>query len=327
MADIEIVGVGSAWVNRVTSCHKSYLESQQLSPGSVIKVDAERYRALCDHRVDQLQYVGGSVANTLVALSGLGRGAGFLGKATMDGDGLFFLNDLVSRGVKMLVEPTDHDHATSGCFYYHDHSGGVTKVVHLGASATLGFADMSMQSVIDARCLLIEADVLDMPKSTQWLVSMMDLAKKNNTVIVLVLSNKHVVARHREFLLSMLSCVDMVAGNEIEFEVLTNTQSEKKITEVCQIGGLVTIMTQGRNGSIIAHKGKVVQMNSLSDPAIDTTAAGDYYLAGIIHAHLAGKSYAESINLASAMAAKICAERGSRCFSLADLQECAAFYV
>jgi len=255
----------------------------------------------------------------------LQRNVGFLGKATTDGDGLFFLNDLVSRGVSMLIEPSDQEQSTSGCFYYQDHTGDVTKVVHLGASATLGFADMSMQSIIDAKYLLIEADVLDMPKSNQWLVSVMDLAKKSQTCIILVLSNKHVVGRHREFLLSMLSCVDMVAGNEIEFEVLTNTQSEKKILDACAIGGLVAVMTSGANGSVISTRGDSIRTNAVPGRIVDTTAAGDYYLAGLIHALISGKSFAEGANLGSALSSGICAERGSRCFSLASIRACVAF--
>lgn len=325
MTPLDVVGVGSAWVNRVTTCHQSYVKSLGLELGTVTKVNAERYRSLCDHRKDHLQYAGGSVANTLVALAGLERNVGFLGKATTDGDGLFFLNDLVSRGVTMLIEPSDQDQSTSGCFYYQDQTGNVTKIVHLGASATLGIADMSMQSIIDAKYLLIEADVLDMPKSNQWLVSVMDLAKKNRTCIILVLSNKHVVGRHREFLLSMLSCVDMVAGNEIEFEALTNTQSEKKILEACGIGGLVAIMTRGASGSVISIRGDIVRTSAVSGRIVDTTAAGDYYLAGLIHALIKGKGFAEGADLGCAMAARICTERGSRCFSLAGFRESVAF--
>ena len=69
----EVVGIGSAWVNRVAFCSDSRLLSLGLEPGSVVKVDGERYRALFRQATDLFQYAGGSVANTLVALARLPR--------------------------------------------------------------------------------------------------------------------------------------------------------------------------------------------------------------------------------------------------------------
>lgn len=327
MAQIDIVGIGSAWVNRIATCHVNYLESVGLAPGSVSKVDSERYRHLCDHRKDCFQYVGGSVANTLVALANLSTSVGFVGKASSDGDGLFFLNDLKSNDVPILLSPDDDSMSTSGCLYYHAGDGVVTKVVHIGASMTLGLADMSMQHVIHARFLLVEADIFDMPMIGQWLISVLDLAKKNNTKIVLVLSNKYVVSRHREFLLDLVPNVDYVAGNEVEFEVLTNTQSVGSIIEYCNQFSAVFVMTRAENGSTVFHDNQVYTSNVYPGAFVDATAAGDYYLAGFLHGVLMGIEFGRASDLGSMLAAKICSERGSRCFHKASFFDLSRFFL
>ena len=326
MSQMEIIGIGSAWVNRIATCSERYLSAQGLALGAEYKVGAERYRALCDHRIDKLQYVGGSVANTLVCLSHLGRKVGFVGKASNDGDGLFFLNDLQANGVEMLLAPSDEYHSTSGCFYYRSKAGHMTKVVHLGASITLGFEDMAMQPVMAAKCLLIEADMLDMPKAEQWLVAVLDMAKKSQTKIVLLLSNKHVVSRHRDFLLSLLSCVDIVAGNEVEFEVLSNTQGLDAIMTRCMCPGLIAMMTRGHEGSVVVNDEAKHEIKVYPGAIVDITAAGDYYLAGFLHAYCNHKGLREAGELGSMLAARICQERGTRCFNPSDLAHMATLY-
>lgn len=327
MAEIDIVGIGSAWVNRIATCNVTYLKSIGIIPGSVCKVDAERYRHLCDHRMDSFQYVGGSVANTLVALANLSSNVGFVGKASSDGDGLFFLNDLESNKVAILLPPGEEGMSTSGCLYYQTGDGLTTKVVHVGASKTLGLADMSMQHVIRAQFLLVEADILDMPMIGQWLISVLDLAKKNNTKIVFILSNKYVVSRHREILLDLLSNVDYVAGNEVEFEVLANTQSVDSIMTYCAHFSAVIVMTRAENGAVVFHDNQVYASNIYPGTFIDATAAGDYYLAGFLHGVLRGVEFDRASDLGSMLAAKICSERGSRCFHQASFFDISRYFL
>ena len=327
MSAIEVVGIGSAWVDRIYHCSERYLKSVGLTPGRIYKVDSERYRSLCQGRTDVFQYAGGSVANSLVALSQLSHQVGFVGKASVDGDGLFFMNDLMSHGVSIRLPPSDEDLSTSGCLFFHSGAGDVTKVVHLGASKTLGLADMSMQDVIDARMLLVEADILDMPKLHEWLASVLDLAKKNKTKIVLVLSNKYVVSRHRSFLLDLLCIVDFVAGNEIEFEALLNTQALENIHACFSHLPLIGIMTRSSEGSCVFSSDEFFCVQSHGCQLIDTVAAGDYYLSGFLHAYLNGLGLQQSADLGSVLASKVCSQRGSRCCDMDDLTEIASSFV
>ena len=321
MSANEVVGIGSAWVNRVVHCSVNRLQSLGIEPGAVIKVDRQQYRELCAQIQDVFQYAGGSVANTLVALSRLKRSVGFVGKSSQDGDGLFFLNDLVANGVNILLQPSEVDLATSGCLYQYSNPTMVTKVVHLGASKTLGLSDMSMSDVVSARYLLIEADILDMPRLHEWLATVVDMAKKSHTDIVLVLSNKYVVARHREFLMDLMGCVDMIAGNEVEFEALLNTQSQASIVRGLSHFSLRVLMTQSANGAIVLDGGCLTTHGAYPCEFVDATAAGDYYLAGFLHAMLDGQGVEHAATMGSMVAAEVCSVRGSRCSQSLDFTE------
>ena len=313
MSKHEVIGIGSAWVNRVAHASANRLQAHALTAGSVVKVDRQRYRTLCTEYHDVFQYAGGSVANTLVALSRLQRSVGFVGKASLDADGLFFLNDLSANGVDILLKPNDMDLATSGCLYLYSGDAQVTNAVHLGVSKTLGLSDMSMSDVISARVLLIEADILDMPHLDQWLASVVDLAKKSQTMMVLVLSNKYVVSRRRDYLIDLLGCVDLVAGNEVEFEALLNTQSVTKIVDAVAHLPVSILMTRSSDGATVVRQGEVTEYPASPCQFIDATAAGDYYLAGYLHGFLNACSLAQAMSLGSHMASQVCAVRGSRC--------------
>jgi sugar/nucleoside kinase (ribokinase family) len=308
----DVVGIGSAWVNRYVACSTAHVCANGLIPGAVCQVDAEAYRQLCDQQIDCLQFAGGSVANTLYGLACLSRNVGFVGKASHDGDGLFFCNDLIAAGVDLLLEQRDEDMGTSGCLSFH-HGGMVTKVVHLGVSMMLGLPDVSMHDIVNAKLLLVEADILDMPKSGQWLESVLHLARNNDTKIILVLSNKHVVSRHRSYLLDLLPGVDFVVGNEIEYEVLVNTQSVAKIGAYCEHLGAVSIMTRDLSGSVVFAQGDVIEVKAHPAVCVDATSAGDFYLSGFIHAYLEGCSWERCADLGAILSAQMCAERGSRC--------------
>lgn len=323
MCAFEVVGIGSAWVDRIAYCSRRYLSSLGLNQGQVYQVDSEKYKNICHSRMDVFQYAGGSVANSLVALSQLSHHVGFVGKASVDGDGLFFANDLKSHGVSLLLPPSNEDMSTSGCLYFESEGGEVTKVVHLGVSKTLGLQDMSMKNVIDAKFLLVEADILDMPKSNEWLSAVFDLAKKNCTKIILVLSNKYVVSRHRQFLLDLLTCIDFIAGNELEFEVLLDTQTVEKIKLYLSHLPLTVVMTRGSEGSCVFNKNEFLSAQSYDCRLVDSVSAGDYYLAGFLHACLEGLGLQQAMDLGSLLASKICTHRGSRFCDGADLKEIA----
>lgn len=317
----EVVGIGSAWVNRVAHCSEKRLRSLGMVPGAVVKADRAHYRELCAQMNDVFQYAGGSVANTLVALARLSRSVGFVGKASQDGDGLFFLNDLVANGVNILLQPSEVDLATSGCLYQYSGPTVVTKVVHLGASKTLGLSDMVMSDVVSARVLLIEADILDMPRLHEWLATVVDIAKKSKTEIVLVLSNKYVVSRHRDFLMELLGCVDIVAGNEIEFEALLNTQSQDALVNGMSNFPVKMLMTQSANGAVVLDGGVLTTHGAYPCDFVDATAAGDYYLAGFLHAMLDGQGIEHAATMGSMVAAQVCSVRGSRCRQSCDFMD------
>ena len=327
MSQIEVIGIGSAWVNRTMYCGPTHLNALGLDTGEVVKVNREHYRSLCRGRLDMFQYAGGSVANTLVALSRLNRGVGFVGKASVDGDGLFFQNDLMANGVRMLLQPCDEDMATSGCLVCYDGRGVVSKVVHLGVSKTLGLVDMSMSDVVGAKTLLVEADILDMPKLHEWLASVLDVARKSQTQIVLILSNQYVVSRHREFLLELLGCVDIVAGNEVECEALLNTHSVDNIVAKLAHTRVCVVMTRAENGSVVITPDAVSSHDAFPCQLVDTTAAGDYYLAGFLHAQMSGMGSVQCAGLGSRLAAVACGERGSRCSDKYDFSEIARSYL
>jgi ribokinase len=107
----------------------------------------------------------------------------------------------------------------------------------------------------------------------------------------------------------LLSYVDLLIPNETEFESLTgvciNTQEDfiEGYEKLHKLGISEVIVTLGSNGAWHYDGKEVTTVNALKVKAIDTTAAGDSFIAGVCDSLARGQNIKEALEMGTKVAA------------------------
>ena len=132
-----ITGMGAALVDLFADVDEPALEALGSPKGSMTLVDAARANALRDGVKVHTYRPGGSAANTVAGLAGLGMQGGFIGKIGDDELGRVFRDSLTDLGVTFPVTPCDAaDHPTGNCLVLVTPDAERTMHTLLGASVT-----------------------------------------------------------------------------------------------------------------------------------------------------------------------------------------------
>ena len=105
-----------------------------------------------------------------------------------------------------------------------------------------------------------------------------------------------------------LACADYITPNETELEILTgdlpkNATVEARIRRLVGESNRMVIHKRGAEGAFIGTKDGVLPVSGFQVKAVDTTAAGDTFNAGLAAGLAMGKPIEECVRLANAAGA------------------------
>ncbi|MCX7899014.1 MAG: PfkB family carbohydrate kinase, partial [Methylocystis sp.] len=95
----DVLGIGNAIVDTISRAEDSDLVEWGLHKGGMALIDEKRAAELYALMGPTTVISGGSAANTMAGLAGLGRAAGFVGKVKSDAAGEEFAHDIRKAGV------------------------------------------------------------------------------------------------------------------------------------------------------------------------------------------------------------------------------------
>ena len=81
---LDIVGIGNAIVDVLTTTDDSLLERLSFEKGSMTLIDENKAKELYEMTTNRIQRSGGSVANSLACVAQLGGKAAFIGRVKND---------------------------------------------------------------------------------------------------------------------------------------------------------------------------------------------------------------------------------------------------
>ena len=232
---------------------------------------------------------GGSVANTAIAMSSLGSRIAFIGKIAHDCDGLFFKNDINSHGVDNFLELSGNHLPTSASIIYLSKDGKRTMVTYLGISQELRLEDIPFDNLLNTRMVLLESYLLDIPGAKSLLSAINAQVKQSGISITLSLSDKDCVIRHHDFIHSILTSVDIVFGNKLEFKALFNSKSESDLDTYALEQDCLNVITCGVQGCVVYCNKRKITCPVSSVGLIDINCASDIFAAGFLHGYLNDK--------------------------------------
>ena len=240
---------------------------------------------------------GGKGANQAVAAARLGAQVSMIGRVGQDTFATPLLENLVMDGIDHAFVLQDGEAATGVALIVVDDNGENSIVVSSGANMRLSPADVeAAESVIAAADLLI----LQLEVPLESVIRSAELAHAHGVKVVLN------PAPARPLPAELLSMVDVLVPNESEAALLTGlpagTQAEaaRAVDALLDSGVGTVILTLGERGALPARKGEMQVVPAFDVEPVDTTAAGDAFVAGLAVALAEGRGLYEAVRWGNA---------------------------
>jgi len=305
-----VLGIGNALVDIMVSIENdSILEDFKLPRGSMTLVGAGKSEEIYEATLVQQKSVttGGSAANTIHALAGLGGNCGYLGKIGKDELGSIFKEEFEKRSINTHLSISNK--GTGRVMALVSHDSERTMATFLGAAVDLDATDLDETVFVDYEYLYIEGYLVQNHKLIETAIKM---AKSNNLKIAIDLSSYNVVEENLEFLKVLIrDFVDIVFANEEEALAFTGQQPEaalKILSEQCRLA----IVKIGKEGSLIKEGDKEIRIDPIKAQAIDTTGAGDSYAAGFLYGLANNLSLEQCGKIAALVSGKVVEVMGAK---------------
>ena len=310
----DVVGLGNAIVDVITEAADDQLARLDLVKGTMTLVDEERMTGLYQAIGPALEISGGSAANTMAALAGLGADAAYIGKVSNDGLGEVFRRDITAVGVSFETSPLVGGPATARCLVHVTPDAERTLATYLGACVELGPNDVDEAVIANAEITYMEGYLWDRPKAKEAFLKAARLAHDAGRRVALSLSDPFCVDRWRDEFLELIDGhIDIVIANEAEIVSLYKTGSFDEAVEEVKGHCRLAALTLGEKGSVIITPDARHDIDAVPvDRLVDTTGAGDLYAAGLLYGLALGMPLPNAGRLASMTAAEVLSRYGAR---------------
>ncbi len=256
-------------------------------------------------------FPGGKGANQAVAAARLGARVSLIGRVGQDAFGDQLLTSAQADGINVSYVGRDETAATGVAMIVVDDQGQNSIAVASGANFCL-----TAGHVREAWDALEEIDILVMPLETplETITTAVELAHRSGTTVVLN------PAPVRPLPATILTSVDVLIPNETETTQLTGMSIEtyadcrKAARQLLMLGVGNVVLTLGSQGAL-ALDGKNDQFTlvpACQVEVVDTTAAGDAFVAGLAVGLSEGKSFVGAVTFANAVGALAVTKLGAQ---------------
>lgn len=329
----DVLGIGNAIVDVIARAEDDFLVREGLAKGSMRLIDAAEAERLYDHMGPAKEISGGSAANTIAALAGLGGRAAYFGKVAEDHLGTIFRHDIRAVGVHFET-PALHIGAadwapTARSMILVTPDGERTMNTFLGACTHLTPDDIDESVVAESAAVYLEGYLWDPPAAKEAFRKAAAIAHANGRQVALTLSDSFCVDRWRTEFLELMrgGIVDLVFANQAEIKALYETADLGAGIEALRADVRLAAVTLSDEGSLVVSAEKVTAVPAAPvETLVDTTGAGDLYAAGFLYGLTHDFDYGACAELGGLLAAEIIGHVGARSQTdLVDLARQAGF--
>ena len=298
-----ILGIGNALVDVLTKVDNEQILSElHLPKGSMQLLSTEAY-AEVTRRMQALPTkltTGGSACNTLLALSHLDAPTGMIGKIGDDENGRFFASYFAQRGISTRLLHDSRPTGVASTFITPD--GQRTFGTYLGAAAQLTADELQQAWFEGYDYFYIEGYLV---QNHDLVLRAIELAHAAGCEVCLDLASYNIVEADLDFFRALMPSIDIVFANEQEAQALTGLEARDALDALAATCHMAVVKI-GKHGVWACHGTEVAHCQARDVPVVvDTTAAGDYFAAGFMHALAAGEPLATCIARGSLLAGHI----------------------
>lgn len=281
----QIVTLGNALTDVLTLLSSDQALSElRLPKGGMTLIDTNRYHALYA-QIQNLQLetaTGGSAANTALCLAHLGDNVAYIGKLNKnDRFGQFFLHTFEQAGVQMHCIPASEGMPSGVCTAFVSPDGERTFATYLGAAADMRAEEISETMVQGSAIVHIEGYLV---QNHNLIRHAINIAHDAGARVSLDLASYNIVESEHSFFEEILPQVDIVFANEEEAAAWTHTNAEDSLDVLSSICPLVVVKLGAKGAWALRGTERCFGESQHVSNVVDTTAAGDFFAAGFLHA-------------------------------------------
>jgi sugar/nucleoside kinase (ribokinase family) len=258
--------------------------------------------------------IGGDATNQCVALSKLGDSAGLMSMIGTDPQGRFVLEQCKAHGIDTSGVHISSTTPTTTSIVLIDKSG---EHVFLGARAgsaiDMGLEHFNLDLIKPGLKVFAIGSLYWAPRfDREAAVPLLKKAKSVGAITLADMVMDYIKDGLDGPLCEAWQYLDYAAPSELEAELLTGSKDPKTIVKAFRKRGVRNvILKRGLNGILAFIGDETYECPAFKVPAIDTTGAGDNFMAGFMHCLVRNVEPAKAIQFASACAALSIEEVGA----------------
>ncbi len=316
MNRFKLYGIGNALLDYEYLVDDSILEELEIEKGTMLLNEHEKHVKI--HNLLKKKYnsqkimPGGSVANSVYSMAKFGNKVCFAGKVSTDETGKKFISSIEEAGIHSDVCKVDSD-ISGECLVLITSDNERTMNTYLGSSSKLYPSDISTDLIKDSEYLLIEGYLVSSDQTLNVCKSAVEFAKKNQTKVLLTLSDPNIVKYFRDNILTLLEDkIDFIFCNELEAKYFSQTNTIKDALVTLKSFAHKVIVTLGDKGAIYTDDTLDHKVNGINVESNDFTGAGDMFLGAFMHKFESQKNASESLIFANKCASEIIKSFGAK---------------
>ncbi|HKB35173.1 MAG TPA: adenosine kinase [Gemmataceae bacterium] len=314
MKEFHLCGLGNALVDIFVELSHQEFGSLGFERGTMRLVESDEQRGLLERfkgREPRL-VSGGSVANSVIALSQLGGRAAFLGCVGDDRYGLFYETEFEELGIEFANPPIVGE-TTGTCLCLITPDAERTMRTCLAVSSRLSARHIEEQRIKNAEWLFIEGYVFANPENGQGAIrEAVRLAKKHGVKVAVTCSEAFVPQAFGGPFFEALGQTDLLFCNSSEARVVAGADTAeaafarlKEVVPSC-------VVTNGSHGAYVCHGGVEAHVPAFPCEPKDVTGAGDMFAGAFLYGITHGVPADRAARAACFLAMKVITQFGAR---------------
>ena len=314
MREFDVCGLGNAIVDIFVEVTDEEFAALGFERGTMRLVDITEQRGLLDrlHARDPRLVSGGSVANSVIALSQLGGRGAFIGCVGDDRYGLHYQDEFTQLGIDM-GNPAIYEQTTGTCACLITPDAERTMRTCLAVSSHLSEKHVDVDRIKAAEWLFIEGYVFANPDTGQGAIrEALRVAKANAVKVALTCSDAFVPQVFGDAFSEALQQADLLFANAVEAAAITGTANAADAFERLKDTVPSVVVTDGPGGAYVRHGGTEAHVPAFPCEPRDLTGAGDMFAGAFLYGITHEVPPATAARAANYLAMKVITQVGAR---------------
>ncbi|HMO16567.1 MAG TPA: adenosine kinase [Oligoflexia bacterium] len=310
----DVYGIGNAIMDLQVEVSDAELSSFGVEKGSMRLIDFETLNNL-QHALkgkDIKRSSGGSGANTIIALSQLGKTAAYGCIVADDPVGNQYFSELQTIGVSLFNKPVTSESLTGHSVVMITPDAERSMSTYLGITSTFGPEHVSEDAIEESHWLYVEGYLFSSDTGREAVNQAISAAKNSGTKVAITLSDGFIVDCFRDPLISAIGKADLIFANKNEAMSLTKTPDEVEAIRLLREYCPNIVVTLGEKGAIASYDGVDDQVDAFPVIAVDDTGAGDAFAAGFLDGCLRGLPLRSRLLIGCFLASRVVSQYGAR---------------